>query len=88
MVAWTVGYTRRAEKDAKKLAAANLKRKAESLLASVILDPFVIPPPLEKLVGDLRGLYSRRINLQHRLVYEVRAQERTLVVHSMFTHYE
>lgn len=88
MVGWTLAFTKRAEKDSKKLAAANLRGKAESLLESIRDNPFAIPPPFEKLVGDLSGLYSRRINIQHRLVYEVRPDERALVIHAMFTHYQ
>lgn len=88
MVGWNLAYTKRAQKDSQKLAAANLRSKAEKLLAAIKENPFVIPPPYEKLVGDLKGCYSRRINLQHRLVYEVRNDERVLVIHSMFLHYE
>jgi len=88
MVDWALAYTKRAEKDSRKLASANLREKAETLLASIQANPFAIPPPFEKLIGDLNGLYSRRINVQHRLVYEVRTNERTLVIHAMFTHYQ
>ena len=88
MVAWQIVFTKRAEKDSKNIAAASLKSKTEELLASIILDPFAKPPPFEKLVGDLRGYYSRRINVQHRLVYEIRSDERMLVIISMFRHYQ
>ena len=71
MVSWSVVYARQATKDAKKLAASGLKPKAEELLAVLANDPFQNPPPFEKLVGDLAGAYSRRINFQHRMVYEV-----------------
>ncbi|MCX5980938.1 MAG: Txe/YoeB family addiction module toxin [Nostocales cyanobacterium LacPavin_0920_SED1_MAG_38_18] len=70
MVNWKLVYTKQAQKDAKKLAASNLKDKAQSLLDIIQVNPFQNPPPYEKLVGDLEGAYSRRINIQHRLVYE------------------
>lgn len=85
---WDVVFSRHALKDAKKLTAAGLKAKAQELLAVVASDPYQIPPPYEKLVGDLAGAYSRRINIQHRLVYEVFAKERTVRVLRMWTHYE
>jgi toxin YoeB len=75
-------------KDAKKVAASGLKPKAQELLAILAADPFQNPPPYEKLVGDLAGTYSRRINIQHRMVYEVFAQENTVRVLRMWTHYE
>lgn len=75
-------------KDAKKLAAGGLKSKAQALLAVIASDPFQDPPPFEKLVGDLAGAYSRRINIQHRIVYEVFAKEKTVRVLRMWTHYE
>lgn len=81
-------YARQAVKDAKKLAASELKPKAQELLAVLSNDPFQNPPPFEKLVGDLAGAYSRRINIQHRLVYEVFAKEKTVRVLRMWTHYE
>ena len=77
-----------AVKDAKKLAAANLKPKAEALLAILATDPFQNPPPFEKLVGDLAGMYSRRINIHNRLVYEVLKKQKTVRVLRMWTHYE
>lgn len=88
MVSWQVVFAKHAEKDAKKLAAAGLKPKALELLAVLAADPLQTPPPYEKLVGDLAGAYSRRINIQHRLVYEVFAKERVVRVLRMWTHYE
>ena len=88
MVSWQVVYSKHAQKDAKKLATAGLRSKALELLAVLATDPFQKPPPYEKLVGDLAGAYSRRINIQHRLVYEVFAKERVVRVLRMWTHYE
>ena len=88
MVRWEVVYSKPAQKDAKKLAAAGLKPNAQELLVVLAVDPFQNPPPYEKLVGDLSGAYSRRINIQHRLVYEVFAKERIVRVLRMWTHYE
>jgi toxin YoeB len=88
VVNWEVVYARQAMKDAKKLAASGLKQKAQELLAVLADDPFRNPPPFEKLVGDLAGAYSRRINIQHRIVYEVFTQEKTVRVLRMWTHYE
>jgi Txe/YoeB family toxin of toxin-antitoxin system len=88
VVSWQVVFSKHALKDAKKLAAAGLKPKAQDLLAVLAADPFQNPPPYEKLVGDLSGAYSRRINIQHRLVYEVFAKERVVRVLRMWTHYE
>jgi Txe/YoeB family toxin of toxin-antitoxin system len=87
-VSWQVVFAKHAVKDAKKLAAAGLKEKAQDLLAVLERDPFQNPPPFEKLVGDLEGAYSRRINIQHRLVYEVFRKEKTVRVLRMWTHYE
>ena len=81
-------YAKQALKDAKKLAASGLKPRAQERLAVLANDPFQNPPPFEKLVGDLSGAYSRRINIQHRLVYEVFAEEKTVRVLRMWTHYE
>jgi Txe/YoeB family toxin of toxin-antitoxin system len=86
-VSWTVVFSREAQKDAVKLARAGLKEKAERLIAVLREDPFRTPPPYEKLVGDLAGAYSRRINLQHRLVYQVLQAERVVKVLRMWTHY-
>ncbi len=88
MVTWNVAYSKFALKDAKKLSAAGLRDKAQALLDILEKDPFQNPPPYEKLVGDLRGAYSRRINIQHRLVYEVFRKERSVRVLRMWTHYE
>jgi Txe/YoeB family toxin of toxin-antitoxin system len=88
MVKWNVVFAKDAVKDAKKLAAAGLKEKAQTLLSVLATDPFQNPPPYEKLVGDLSGAYSRRINIQHRLVYEVFKKERIVRVLRMWTHYE
>lgn len=85
---WQIVFSRHALKDAKKLAATGLKPKAQDLLGVLATDPFRNPPPYEKVVGDLAGAYSRRINIQHRLVYEVIAQEHTVRVLRMWTHYE
>lgn len=85
---WRLVYTSHAQKDARKLAESNLKEKALSLLRLLEQDPFQTPPPFEKLVGDLSGAYSRRINIQHRLVYQVLAEERVVKVIRMWTHYE
>lgn len=85
---WKVVFAKAAVKDAKKLAAAGLKAKAQDLLAVLAADPFRNPPAFEKLVGDLEGVYSRRINIQHRLVYEVFKKERTVRVLRMWSHYD
>lgn len=85
---WMLVYTKQAQKDAAKLAAAGLKAKALTLLKVLRENPFQNPPPYEKLVGDLVGAYSRRINIQHRLVYQVLEQERTVKVLRLWTHYE
>ena len=88
MVTWNIAYSKFALKDAKKLSAVGLRDKAQALLDILEIDPFQNPPPYEKLVGDLRGAYSRRINIQHRLVYEVFRKEKTVRVLRMWTHYE
>ena len=88
MVNWQVVFTKQATKDAKKLAAAGLRNKAEQLLALLAEDPFRKPPSFEKLIGDLAGAYSRRINIQHRLVYQVLEAERTVKVLRLWSHYE
>jgi Txe/YoeB family toxin of toxin-antitoxin system len=88
VVSWTIVYTKQARKDAKKIAASNLKSQAEHLLKIVAQDPFQTPPPFEKLLGDLAGAYSRRINIQHRLVYQVYSRQRTVKILRMWTHYE
>jgi toxin YoeB len=86
--AWKVVYTKQAKKDAKKLAASSLKPAAQVLLAILKEDPYRTPPPFEKLLGDLAGAYSRRINIQHRLVYEILEETRTVKVLRMWAHYE
>jgi toxin YoeB len=88
MVKWSLIYTKQAQKDAKKLASSGLKEKAQRLLSVIEADPFSNPPPFEKLIGDLSGTYSRRINIQHRLVYEVIKQTRTIKILRLWTHYE
>lgn len=85
---WALVYAKQAMKDAKKLADSGLRPRAEELLVVLSNDPFQKPPPFEKLVGDLAGTYSRRINIQHRLVYEVFVKEKTVRVLRMWTHYE
>lgn len=88
MTAWRVVFTPQAAKDAKKLKRSGLKPKAEAMLAILSSDPFQSPPPFGKLVGDLAGALSRRINIQHRLVYQVLRRERIVKVIRMWTHYE
>ncbi len=85
---WRIEYTKQAKKDAKKLSASGLRSKAEELLAILAENPYQKPPPFEKLVGDLTGAYSRRINIQHRLVYQIIEEERVVKVIRMWTHYE
>ena len=85
---WEIYYTKQAKKDAKKLASAGLKNKATELLDIVQHNPYQNPPPYEKLVGDLDGAYSRRINIQHRLVYQVLEDIRSVKVLRLWTHYE
>ncbi|WP_017194770.1 Txe/YoeB family addiction module toxin [Actinomyces massiliensis] len=85
---WTLRYSRQAQKDARRLAASNLKNRAQRLLDIIADDPFTRPPAYERLVGDLAGCYSRRINIQHRLVYEVHPEERVILILRMWTHYE
>ena len=84
---WQLVYTKQAQKDAKKLARSGLKKKAQKLLAILKESPYQNPPPYEKLVGDLVGAYSRRINIQHRLVYQVYEEERVVKVIRLWTHY-
>ncbi len=88
MVSWRVVFTKQAQKDAKKLSASGLRDKAEQLLLVLKNNPYQTPPPFEKLVGDLSGAYSRRINIQHRLVYQVLEEEQTVKVLRLWTHYE
>ena len=85
---WNLAYSKFALKDAKKLSAVGLKDKAQTLLNILEIDPLQNPPPYEKLVGDLKGAYSRRINIQHRLIYEILRKEKTVRILRMWTHYE
>ena len=85
---WKLVYTKQAQIDAKKLASSGLKPKAQELLALIAEDPYCKPPPLERLVGDLAGAYSRRINIQHRLVYQVLEGDRVVKVLRLWSHYE
>ena len=85
---WPLYYTKQAQKDARKLASSGLKTKAQQLLLILQSDPLQTPPPFEKLVGDLTGAYSRRINIQHRLVYQVLEAEKAVKVLRLWTHYE
>ena len=87
-MSWKLAYTKQAQKDAQKLAAAGLKPKAKLQLDILAENPFQNPPPYEKLVGDLAGAYSRRINIKHRLVYQVLEEIGTVKVLRMWTHYE
>ena len=87
-MSWRLIFTKQAKKDAKKLSNSGLKKKAEELLQILERDPFTTPPPFEKLVGDLTGACSRRINIQHRLVYQVLEEIKTVKVIRMWTHYE
>ena len=88
MVKWRIVYTKQAQKDARMIAATGLRQKAEKLLNLISRDPFQTPPPYEKLRGDLSGAYSRRINIRHRLAYQVISEVRTVKVIRMWTHYE
>ncbi|WP_156862511.1 Txe/YoeB family addiction module toxin [Casimicrobium huifangae] len=87
-MSWQLVFTKYAQKDAKKLASSGLKRNAQELLDVLAVNPFQNPPPYEKLVGDLSGAYSRRINIQHRLVYQVLEAEKIVKVLRMWTHYD
>ena len=88
MVKWKIVFTRQAQKDAKKLSGSGLRPKAEEIFEILSKDPHQQPPPFEKLVGDLSGAYSRRINIQRRLIYQVLKKIRTVKVIRMWTHYE
>jgi Txe/YoeB family toxin of toxin-antitoxin system len=87
-VSWRLVFTKQAQKDAKKLSSSELKEKAEGLLEIIKDDPFKSPPPFERLVGNLSGACSRRINIQHRLVYQVLKKQKTVKILRMWTHYE
>jgi Txe/YoeB family toxin of toxin-antitoxin system len=88
VVKWKLLYTRQAKKDAKKISASGLRPKAEEVLKLLGEDPFRVPPPYERLIGDLAGAFSRRINIQHRVVYQVFEEERVVKVIRLWTHYE
>ncbi len=88
MVKWKVVYTKQAQKDAKKISAAGLRSKTEKLIGIINENPYITPPPFEKLIGDLSGAFSRRINIQHRLVYQVFEEQRVIKILRMWTHYE
>jgi toxin YoeB len=85
---WQLYYTKQAQKDARKLASSGLKNKAQNLLSIIQQDPYQNPPPYEKLVGDLSGAYSRRINIQHRLVYQILETKKSIKVLRLWSHYE
>ncbi len=85
---WSLVYTKQAQKDAKKLAQSGLKNKAQALLKILEKNPLQNPPPYEKLMGDLAGAYSRRINIQHRIVYQIYEEEKTVKIIRLWTHYE
>jgi toxin YoeB len=85
---WDIYYTKQAQKDAKKLASSGLKNNAQNLLNIIKENLFENPPPYEKLVGDLKGAYSRRINIQHRLIYQIYKEEKAIKILRMWTHYE
>jgi toxin YoeB len=85
---WKIVYTKQALKDAKKLSASGLREKAENLLKILRVNPYQTPPPFEKLIGDLAGAYSRRINIHHRIVYQVIDNEKIVKVIRLWTHYE
>jgi len=87
-VSWRVVFTKQAQKDAKKVSASNLRPKAEEIIKILRQNPFQIPPPYERLVGDLAGAYSRRLNIQHRIVYQVISDEKTVKLIRMWTHYD
>ena len=85
---WRVVFTKQAQKDAKKISASGLKQKAEALINILRENPYKVPPPFEKLIGDLAGAYSRRINIQHRIVYQIMNEEKVVKIIRMWTHYE
>ena len=87
-MSWRIVFTKQAQKDAKKLSAAGLRPKAEALLKLLSDNPYQTPPPFEKLLGDLSGAYSRRINIQHRLIYQIIEDEKIVKIIRMWTHYE
>lgn len=88
MVNWELRFERLARKDAQRLKAAGLKSRADSILTQLERNPYYVPPPFEKLIGDLSGLFSRRINLQHRIVYMIDSTAGQVIVHRMYSHYD
>ena len=88
MVNYAVYFTKEALKDAKKITSAGLRQKVENLIEIISVNPFLNPPPYEKLIGDLEGAYSRRINIQHRLIYQVITKKKIIKIIRMWTHYE
>lgn len=88
MVNWRVVFTKQAQKDAKKISASGLKQKAATLINILRENPYQVPPPFEKLIGDLAGAYSRRINIQHRIVYQIMNEEKVVKIIRMWTHYK
>jgi Txe/YoeB family toxin of toxin-antitoxin system len=88
LVTWELVYTKQAQKDAKKLSSSGLKNKAQKVLDIVKVNPYQNPPPYEKLIGDLAGAYSRRINIQHRVVYQIYEEEKVIKIIRLWTHYE
>ncbi len=87
-MSWKVVFTRQAQKDAEKLSSSGLKSKAEEIIEILRQDPYQTPPPYEKLIGDLSGAFSRRLNIQHRIVYQIYNDEKIVKVIRMWTHYE
>ncbi len=88
VIKWTLLFTKSAKKDAKKIVSSGLTKNVDKILNILEINPFQNPPPYEKLSGDLQGAYSRRINIQHRIVYDVDSTDHTVIIHRMFTHYE
>ena len=88
MVSWKIVFTKQARKDAKKLSASGLKSKAEAIIELLRDNPYQVPPSYEKLIGDLAGAYSRRLNIQHRIVYQIIEDVKTVKIIRMWTHYE
>ncbi len=87
-MSWRVVFTKQAQKDAKKISSSGLKQKVEALINILRENPYQVPPPYEKLIGDLAGAYSRRINIQHRIVYQIMDEEKIVKIIRMWTHYE
>ena len=88
VVKWNLLFTKTEKKDAKKIVSSGLTKNVDKILNILEINPFQNPPPFEKLSGDLQGAYSRRINIQHRVVYDVDSEDHTVIIHRMFTHYE